>query len=72
MDLFRKMIDELHSDYAFKHDLLRNYTMELIHMGMKLQPAELSPTHSNAASRISVLFSDLLERQFLSNRHGNR
>ncbi|WP_341842563.1 helix-turn-helix transcriptional regulator [Chitinophaga caseinilytica] len=64
IDLFRKMIEELHSDYAFKHDLLRNYTMELIHMGMKLQPAQVAASQTNAASRISSLFSDLLERQF--------
>jgi AraC-like DNA-binding protein len=38
--------------------------MELIHMGMKLQPIAVSPAHSNAALRISALFSDLLERQF--------
>ncbi|MGE7773650.1 helix-turn-helix domain-containing protein [Chitinophaga sp. NPDC101104] len=64
IDLFRKMVEELHSDYAFKFDLLRNYTMELIHMGMKLQPAQVAASQTNAASRISSLFSDLLERQF--------
>jgi AraC-like DNA-binding protein len=63
-DLFEKMLGEIHSDYTYKYDLLRNYTMELIHMGMKLQPIALSPAHSNAANRISSLFSDLLERQF--------
>lgn len=64
IDLFHKMITELQSDYTYKYDLLRNYTMELIHLGMKLQPVALSAAHTNAAARISTLFSDLLERQF--------
>lgn len=64
IDLFQKMIAELHSDYAYKNDLLRNYAMELIHLGMKLQPSAAPHLPTNAATRISSLFSDLLERQF--------
>jgi AraC-like DNA-binding protein len=62
--IFRKMHQELASDYAYKYDLLRNYVLELIHYGQKLQPATvLYPTHS-ASARISSLFIELLERQF--------
>jgi len=62
--LFNKMQKELVSDYAFKYDLLRNYVMELIHYGQKLQPAtSLYPSHT-ASSRVSSLFIELLERQF--------
>jgi AraC-like DNA-binding protein len=62
--IFKKMHKELSSDYAYKYDLLRNYVMELIHYGQKLQPATaLYPTH-NAAARVSSLFAELLERQF--------
>ncbi|NSL87717.1 helix-turn-helix domain-containing protein [Chitinophaga solisilvae] len=62
--IFRKMYKELSSDYAYKYDLLRNYVMEVIHYGQKLQPATaLYPTHT-AAARISSLFIELLERQF--------
>ena len=62
--LFLKMSKELSSDYAFKYDLLRNYVLELIHYGQKLQPATaLYPTH-NAGARVSSLFVELLERQF--------
>lgn len=61
--VFNKMTTELASDYAYKYDLLRNYVLELIHMGQKLKPIESSgPT--NAASRIFSLFIELLERQF--------
>ncbi|MCE7040489.1 AraC family transcriptional regulator [Dyadobacter sp. CY312] len=62
--IMAKMNRELSSDYAFKYDLLRNYVMELIHYGQKLQPATaLYPTH-NASARVSSLFLELLERQF--------
>lgn len=62
--IFRKMDAELSSDYAFKYDLLRNYVLELIHAGQKLKPVKSTDTASNAASRISSLFIELLERQF--------
>lgn len=62
--IFRKMQKELASDYRYKYDLLRNYVMELIHHGQKLQPADtLNPAH-NAGTRVSSLFMELLERQF--------
>jgi len=59
-----KMYKELSSDYAYKYDLIRNYVLELIHYGQKLQPATtLYPSH-NASARVSSLFVELLERQF--------
>jgi len=62
--IFKKMYKELSSDYAFKYDLLRNYLLELIHFGQKLQPATaLYPSHT-ASARVSSLFAELLERQF--------
>lgn len=62
--IFKKMYKEMSSDYAYKYDLLRNYVLELIHYGQKLQPATmLYPTHS-ASARVSSLFIELLERQF--------
>ena len=62
--IFGKMNKELSSDYAHKYDLLRNYVLELVHYGQKLQPATaLYPAH-NAAARVTSLFVELLERQF--------
>lgn len=62
--IFKKMYKELPSDYAYKYDLIRNYVLELIHYGQKLQPATaLYPTHT-ASERVSSLFIELLERQF--------
>src|ERR1700709_88987 len=62
--IFEKIHKELNSEYAYKYDLLRNYVLELIHYGQKLQPASaLYPSHT-ASARVSSLFIELLERQF--------
>jgi AraC family transcriptional activator of pobA len=62
--IFKKMHNELSSGYAYKYDLIRNYILELIHYGQKLQPATaLYPSHT-ASARVSSLFIELLERQF--------
>lgn len=62
--LFKKMHLEISSDYAYKYDLLRNYVIELIHQGQKLSPLKSTHQEINAASRITGLFIELLERQF--------
>ncbi|QNL51997.1 helix-turn-helix transcriptional regulator [Olivibacter sp. SDN3] len=62
--VFLKMKKEISSDYAFKYDLLRNYALELIHYGQKLQPVTALSTAHNASTRVTALFIELLERQF--------
>jgi AraC-like DNA-binding protein len=62
--IFRKMVKELASDYAYKYDLLRNYLMELIHFGQKLQPASTLQTPHKGTDRVTSIFIELLERQF--------
>jgi AraC family transcriptional activator of pobA len=62
--IFSKMYKELASNYIYKYDLIRNYVLELIHYGQKLQPlTALYPSHT-ASARVSSLFIELLERQF--------
>jgi len=64
-ELFSRMSDELHGDYIYKYDLLRNLLMEVIHGAQKMQPASGSTAAgSNASERITSLFAELLERQF--------
>lgn len=36
-DLFRRMHAEIRSDYAYKYDLLRSLSQELMLFGMKLR-----------------------------------
>jgi AraC-like DNA-binding protein len=63
--IFEKMHSEFNSEYKYKYDSLRTLVLELIHFGMKLQPAEVQKTqHGNAALRIASIFLELLERQF--------
>lgn len=62
--LFEKMLAELNSTYPFRYDLVCNRVSELIHYALKLQPAETLHDHPNAKSRITAVFSELLERQF--------
>lgn len=62
--LYGKIKNEIGSDYIFKYDLIRNYVLELIHYGQKLQPASKLSTSQNASMRVVSLFIELLERQF--------
>ncbi len=62
--IFLKMIEEQKTDYAYKDDLIRNYINLIIHEALKLQPSENYDQHKNAASRITNVFLELMERQF--------
>lgn len=62
--LFKKMEREINSTYPYKYDLIRNYVMELIHSGQKMQPITSSKNTHNASQRVSSLFMELLDRQF--------
>ena len=63
-EIFKKMVNEIGSDYKFKQDLLVSYVTELIHYALKLEAAETLYHQSNANSRITAIFTELLERQF--------
>lgn len=63
--IYTKMLTEIQSDYTYKYDVLRNLTFELIHLALKLQPVQSTLySNANAATRISSMFMELLERQF--------
>ncbi len=62
--IFQRMIEEQKSDYAYKDDLMRNYINLIIHEALKLQPSQHYDQHKNAASRLTSVFFELLERQF--------
>lgn len=63
--IYRRMDEEINSDYLYKYDVLRNLVLDLIHFALKMQPqAKLDKQPLNAAQRISALFLELLERQF--------
>lgn len=62
--LFRKMLAEQDTAYAFKGELIRTYINLIIHETLKLQPTGEFVRPQNAAARIAALFLELLERQF--------
>ena len=62
--IFVKMIEEQQTDYVHKDDVIRNYISLILHEAMKLQPSEDYSQSNNAASRITNVFLELLERQF--------
>jgi AraC-like DNA-binding protein len=63
--IYEHMFEEINSDYIHKYDVLRNLVFELLHFALKIQPTtKLDKQLINASKRISMLFLELLERQF--------
>lgn len=62
--IFRKMLLDQDSDYAFKEELIRNYIGLIIHEALKMQPSTGFFKLKGGSSRITSLFFELLERQF--------
>lgn len=62
--IYLKMFTEIGSDYVYKYDVLRTLVFELVHAGLRMQPATSLYSNQNASTRISSLFMELLERQF--------
>jgi AraC family transcriptional activator of pobA len=64
--IYRRMFDEIDSNYSYKYDVLRTLVLELIHFALKLQPLEaIQEKHQyNASERIASLFIQLVERQY--------
>ena len=63
-DIFKKMMEEMASDYAYKFDLMRSYLHLILHEVMKMESAVGLERHTNASLRLAHLFLELLERQF--------
>lgn len=62
--IYKKMIEEINSEYIHKYDVLRNYLHLIIHEAMKMQIPDKKNFQGSASERISSLFMELLERQF--------
>jgi len=64
-DIFNRIEKEFNSEYKYKYDIVRNLILELVHIGLRLQPPMAQEKQAaNASQRISTLFVELLERQF--------
>lgn len=63
--IHERMFEEFTSDYIHRYDVLRNLVFELIHLAMKMEPsARVGKQNMDANQRISMLFIELLKRQF--------
>jgi AraC-like DNA-binding protein len=62
--IFKRMLSEQGTDYAFKDEVIRNYINLIIHEAVKIQPSESYSKQKTAAERITAVFLELLERQF--------
>ena len=62
--LFDKMQKEMSSGYKFKHDLIRNAIIELMHFAMKMEPKEDIYQAIDARVRVTAVFNELIDRQF--------
>jgi AraC family transcriptional activator of pobA len=62
--VFKRMLAEQSTDYAFKAELIRNHINLIIHEAIKMQPSVATSNGKSAAERITSVFLELLERQF--------
>jgi AraC family transcriptional activator of pobA len=62
--IFQKMLAVYNGDYQHKGELIRSCIGLIIHEALRIQPSQNVSQFQNAATRISHLFMDLLERQF--------
>jgi AraC-like DNA-binding protein len=62
--IFRKMLSVHRGDYDYKNQLLRSCVELIIHEALRMQPTQNGLQQKNAATRITHLFLELLERQF--------
>jgi AraC-like DNA-binding protein len=62
--VFKRMLAEQSTDYAFKDEVIRNHINLIIHEAVKMQPSQALSNGKDAAERITSVFLELLERQF--------
>lgn len=62
--MFEKIVEEDQSGFPFRYELIRNYVMEIIYTALKLQPSDQLYPNTDANTRITAVFMELLERQF--------
>lgn len=62
--LYQKMLSVHRDDYAYKDELLKGCIELIIHEALRIQPSQIGLKQKNAATKITTLFMDVLERQF--------
>ncbi|MBK9716542.1 MAG: hypothetical protein IPO85_03305 [Saprospiraceae bacterium] len=63
--LFKRMFEEINTDYIYKYDIAKMLVEELLHLTMKSKSFKMeNKTTQSAAQRLTIQFLELLERQF--------
>jgi AraC family transcriptional activator of pobA len=62
--IFKKMLSVHQDDYAYKAEMISSCIKLIIHEALRIQPSQHVAQFHNAATRITHLFMDLLQRQF--------
>lgn len=62
--VFEKMLNEQEKSSPYYYDLARTYVNELIYFALNMQPAETLFRHSNAKTRLTKIFLELVDREF--------
>ncbi|MDR3678401.1 MAG: helix-turn-helix domain-containing protein [Flavipsychrobacter sp.] len=70
--IFQKMLAVHNGDYPYKGELIRSCIELVIHEALRIQPPQNAMQFKNAATRITHLFMDMLERQFPIERTSDR
>lgn len=60
--IFQKSLTIYGGDYEGRDDMLRNCLTLVLHEALRIQPAPHEPTPKNAATRVTDLFVELLEK----------
>jgi AraC family transcriptional activator of pobA len=68
--IFKKMLAVHNSDYHYRGELIGSCIELIIHEALSIQPSKNSAQFKNAATRITHLFMDIMERQFPIERSG--
>ncbi|MBB5638131.1 AraC-like DNA-binding protein [Pedobacter cryoconitis] len=63
-NIFKRVHQEMATNYAYKHDLIRHQILELIHIAQQLMPSEKIYQNIDSKTRITNVFLELLDRQF--------
>src|SRR5687768_8682536 len=58
--IFKRMLAEQSTNYAYKGELIRNCLNLIIHEAVKMQPSEVQSNGKSAAERITTVFLELL------------
>jgi len=62
--LYPKMLTIYNEDHTYKNELLKNCISLILYEALSIQPAQHTLQQKDAATRITDLFMELLERQF--------